>query len=143
MLSTASEHGARLVVLDTAPHAEQPALVAARAADLVLFPCRASILDLRAVTVSHQIAVLAKTPTAAVLNAVPSRGGLGVEAQDGIEAQGLVVAPKRLGQRVDFVHAATHGLGAREYRAWGKAAGEIRELYRWLLRFAREVASSS
>ena len=45
VLTTAREHGAVLCLIDTAPHAEAPALAAARAADLVLVPCRASILD--------------------------------------------------------------------------------------------------
>ena len=44
-LTTAREHRAQLAIIDTAPHAEQPALVAARVADLVVIPCRPSILD--------------------------------------------------------------------------------------------------
>ena len=40
VLATAREHGAALAIIDTAPHAEAAALAAARAADLVLVPCR-------------------------------------------------------------------------------------------------------
>ena len=65
VLATGREHGAALCFIDTAPHAESPALAAARAADLVLIPCRASILDLRAVTASYTIAQLAGTPASA------------------------------------------------------------------------------
>ena len=67
VLTTARDHDAALCLIDTAPHAESPALTAARAADLVLVPCRASILDLRAVTASQAIAQLAGTPASAVL----------------------------------------------------------------------------
>ena len=73
VLMTAREHDAALCLIDTAPHAESPALAAARAADLVLVPCRPSILDLRAVTASQTIAQLAGTPAAAVLSGVPAR----------------------------------------------------------------------
>ena len=93
ILATAREHGAALTLIDTAPHAESAALAAARAADLVLVPCRPSILDLRAVTASRDIATLAGTPTAALLAAVPARGSLAGEAHDALYAHGFTVAP--------------------------------------------------
>ena len=91
MLATAREHGAALAIIDTAPHAEAAALAAARAADLVLVPCRPSVLDLRAVTASQDIAKLAGTAAAAVLCAIPARGTLAAEAQSALEAYGLPV----------------------------------------------------
>lgn len=131
VLATAREHGAALTLIDTAPHAEAAALAAARAADLVLVPCRPSVLDLRAVTASQDIARLAGTPAAAVLCAVPARGPLAGEAQSALEAYGLPVAPVRIGQRAAFVHAMTTGQGAQEYEHAGKAAREIARLYDW------------
>ena len=133
VLATAHEHGAALTLIDTAPHAEAAALAAARAADLVLVPCRPSVLDLRAVTASQDIARLAGTPAAAVLCAVPARGPLAGEAQSALEAYGLPVAPVRIGQRAAFVHAMTVGQGAQEYEHGGKAAREIARLYDWTL----------
>ena len=38
-----------LLVVDTAPHSSSAALAAAKAADLILIPCRPAILDLEAV----------------------------------------------------------------------------------------------
>ena len=43
ILDTAKKKGVALTIIDTAPHAETPALAAARAASLVLIPCRPSI----------------------------------------------------------------------------------------------------
>ena len=132
VLDTAREHGAALTLIDTAPHAEAAALTAARAADLVLVPCRPSILDLRAVSASHDIAKLAGTPAAAVLCAIPARGSLATEAQSALEAyDGLPVAPVRIGHRATFVHAMTAGQGAQEYEPRGKAAREIARLLDW------------
>ena len=111
-------------------HARSPRALA-RAADLVLVPCRPSVLDLRAVTASQDIARLAGTPAAAVLCAVPARGPLAGEAQSALEAYGLPVAPVRIGQRAAFVHAMTTGQGAQEYEQAGKAAREIARLYGW------------
>ena len=44
VLVTAREHGADICIIDTAPHSETAALAAARAADLILIPCRPGIL---------------------------------------------------------------------------------------------------
>ena len=66
-LRTAEEHGAKIAVIDTAPHAESAALAAARAAGLVLIPCRPGILDLRAIAASADICALA---TAKAVSAV-------------------------------------------------------------------------
>ena len=138
ILATAREHSAQLCLIDTAPHAEGPALAAARAADVALIPCRPSIIDLRAVAASHDIARLANIPAAAVLCATPARGPLATEAQAALEAQGFSIAPIRIGQRAAFVHAATAGLGVQELEPRGKATQEIVALYDWIVdRFFR------
>ena len=141
VLATARDHDAALCLIDTAPHAESPALTAARAADLVLVPCRASILDLRAVTASQAIAQLAGTPASAVLCGVPASGSLADEAQATLEAHGLPVAPVRIGHRAAFVHAATIGQGVQEYDPRGKATREITSLYEWTCRHASPTAA--
>ena len=138
VLTTAREHGAALTLIDTAPHAESAALAAARAADLVLVPCRPSILDLRAVTASRDIATLAGTPAAAILAAVPARGSLAGEAHDALQAHGFTVAPGRIGHRAAFVHAMTAGQGVQEFESNGKAAREIARLHEWTCQHARQ-----
>ena len=144
VLATSKDHGAKMALIDTAPHSEASALAAARLADMVLIPSRPGIFDLRAIAASADIAALAKTPACAVLNAVPSRGALADEAQDAIRSYGLPVAPVRVGHRVAFVHSATHGQAAVEFERDGKAAEEIFGLYRWIGVYAdeqtREVA---
>jgi chromosome partitioning protein len=130
-LRTAKEHGAKVVVIDTAPHSESTALAAARAADVVLIPCRPGILDLRAISASADICALAKASAVAVINAVPSRGSLAQEAFEAISGYGIEVAPVRVGQRMAFVHSLTAGQGVLEYEMEGKAAQEIKELYEW------------
>jgi len=130
-LGTAESHGAKVAVIDTAPHSESAALAAARAAHLVLIPCRPGILDLRAIAASADICQLAKASAAAVLNAVPPRGPLGAEASEAIAGYGLEVAPVLIGQRMAFVHSLTAGQGVLEYEPEGKAAQEIKALYAW------------
>lgn len=131
VLQTAGESGAQLVVLDTAPHAESTALEAARAADLVLVPCRPSIMDLRAVGKTIDLLRLADARAYAVLNAVPPKGSVVDEAAEAIEKLGLPVCPVRLGQRVAFSHSLIDGRTAQETEPDGKAAEEVQHLYKW------------
>ena len=132
VLAAARDAGARLVVIDTAPHSERAALAAARAAHLVLIPCRPGILDLRAIAASVDICHLAGARAAAVLTAVPSRGPIGDEASEVIAGYGLEVAPVRIGSRMAFVHSLTTGEGVLEYEPTGRAAQEITALYTWI-----------
>ncbi len=107
VLATAKENGAAFCLIDTAPHSERDALAAARAADLILIPCRPAILDLRAITVTQELAALANTPALAVINAAPPRGGLAEEAGAAIRGYGLEVAEVVITQRMAFVHSLT------------------------------------
>lgn len=132
LLAAAKAHGAKLLVLDTAPHSETAALAAARAADFVLIPCRPAILDLRAISASVELVRLAGKPAAIVLNAVPPRGPLADEAQRAVETYGLPVSPVRIGQRASYIHALTLGQTAEEIEPNGKAAADIRKLHQWM-----------
>ena len=130
ILQTAKQNGADLVIIDTAPHSESAALTAARLADLVLVPCRPSLLDLKAITTTVDLAALAKTPALAVLNTVPMRGGLKGEAEQVLKSYGVEMAPVTLGHRIAFVHSLTSGQGVLEYEPNGRAAEEIAALFR-------------
>jgi chromosome partitioning protein len=129
VLAAARANGAALTIIDTAPHSERDALAAARAADLILIPCRPAILDLRAMASTKELADLARTPALAVINAAPARGHLADEAADAIRGYGLNVAPATIAQRAAFVHSLTVGQTVLEFEPDGKAAQEINELF--------------
>lgn len=59
-LIAAEKHGYDLVVLDTAPQADQAALRAARSAQLVVVPVRPSIMDIDAVQATIEGSVRAR-----------------------------------------------------------------------------------
>lgn len=134
VLEAAREQGAKLAIIDTAPHSESSALGAARAADLVLIPCRPGILDLMAVQASVDLCALAKARAVGVVYAAPPRGSAGDEAQAALEGYGLEVAPVRICHRAAFGHSLTLGLSVSEFETKGKAAEEIRQLYLWTVR---------
>jgi chromosome partitioning protein len=140
-LDTARGAGADLALIDSAPHASDVALAAAEAADLVLIPCRAGILDLRAIGATARIAKLAGKPAFVVLNAIPPNAPkLAADARAAVAVHGLEVAAVALQQRAAFAHALTAGKTADEYEPNGRAAEEISLLYQWLWRSVKTVA---
>lgn len=128
-LAQARREGYELVVLDTAPHADQAALQAARAADLVLVPGRCSILDLDAMGASLDLCALAKRPAVVVLNAAPIRSRVVNEAAATVAGLGGDVAAVIIRERVAFRHSLIDGRVAREYEPGGAAATEIAALF--------------
>jgi chromosome partitioning protein len=132
LVDAAKAASADLLVLDTAPNADQTALRAAQVADLVLVPCRAATFDLEAIKTTLTLAQIAQKPSFVVLNAVPPRSGIGREAAEGLEGQGAHVAPVMLSQRAAFAHGVIDGRTAQEFEPGGKAAEEVDRLYLWL-----------
>jgi chromosome partitioning protein len=132
LVNAARQNGADFLVLDTAPNADQVVSLAARAADLVLIPCRAATFDLEAIETTLMLARAALKPAYVVLNAVPPRSGVAKEAAEGLAARGAQVAPHQLTHRAAFAHGVIDGRSAQEFEPHGKAADEIAALYEWL-----------
>jgi chromosome partitioning protein len=132
VLAEAEKQGAKLALIDTSPNSENSSLVAARAADLILIPCRPHLLDLKAIHSSIEIARLAKRPFFVVVNAVPPRGSLGAEAKTAIASYAATVAPEHLSMRAAYYHCLVNGQAAQEYEPNGRAAEEATKLYKWI-----------
>src|SRR3954470_15230046 len=72
LLEEVRQQGAGLAIIDTAPAADNAALEATKAADLVLVPCQPSDFDLGAVGATVRMASqIAGKPSWVVMNAVP------------------------------------------------------------------------
>ena len=118
-----------LCIVDTAPSADSGLLAAARASDLCLLPSRPGLADLAAL--KDTVALLNGKNTATVLNAVTTKS-LKIEGLAALEGLGLPVAPVAIWQRVAWGHAFSGGWGVSEYEPSGKAADELRRLWRWI-----------
>ena len=82
-----------MVVLDTAPHAAEAALEAARASDFVLIPCRPATADLAAIGASIDLIRIADTPVAVIINAAPVANPLTGQAVATIAGYGVRAGP--------------------------------------------------
>ena len=134
LLESAKRAGAKLMILDTAPHADSLSVDAARASSFVLIPCRPAIADLEAIPASADIARLAKRPFAVVLNAVGAQGSREAEARQELERLGLDVAPTALGHRVAYGDAMIPGEGVTEHRPGSQSSLEIEALFDWIMK---------
>lgn len=135
LLKKAEAGGAGLVIIDTAPHSDRTAALAAQLADVVLIPCRPSAFDVDAITSTLNITKLsnASGKAAVVLNAIPPRGEYAEEVREGL-SEVATVAPIHLYQRAAYFNAVNDGRSVEEYEPKGKAAEEIRALYEWVIR---------
>jgi len=128
LLMLAEENELDLVIIDTAPHSDTAAALAAQLADVVLVPCRPASFDLEAIAATVAIVTAANKKPYVILNAAP-RGKLADEARAALEGQGIAVLPTVMHQRAAFAHAVIDGRAVHEYEPGGKAAEEITSLY--------------
>jgi chromosome partitioning protein len=135
LLKSAKENGADLAIIDTAPHSDRAAAMAAARADLILIPCRPSAFDVAAIGTTLNLLKLTKAlgHTAILLNAVSPRGAMADVAEAGL-SEIVPVVPVRLHQRAAYSHAINSGHSVEEYDPHGKAAEEIRALYKWIMK---------
>lgn len=124
-IERARDEDYKLVVVDTAPHADHAALQAARSADLVVIPCRPSTFDIAAISATLDLCKLANKQAVVVLNAAPIRSRVTAEAEEAIVEKGGTVSPVIIHQRVAFQHCMIDGRTAAEFEPAGVAAREI------------------
>ena len=131
----ADKAGVDLLIVDTRPSAEADALEAAQVADLALLVVRPSVLDLRAVAGTVEVVSASKTPGLFVVNQAPAARGAAespivAEAIDALRGYGLPLAPVILRSRTAYHAAMIDGRAVLELEPNGKAAAEIRLLWR-------------
>jgi chromosome partitioning protein len=125
------------VLVDTAPHAAEDARVVAASVDLVVIPSRPAIFDLRAIRATVEIVQEAKAKAVIVLNACGAGRGIAeasvtTEARQQLAVYGISVAPVAITQRAALAHALNDGRAVTEYEPDGKAADELKSLWRWI-----------
>jgi len=133
-LRIARENGFEIAIIDTPPAAGPQAYTAAEHADLILIPCRPSLIDLDAIKRTAQLVKSVNKPAFVVFNAAPPSATTLLEHARAIvsaENIGLAVAPVIIRERSAFRAAWPLGQGVVEYQPKGKAAQEISALKKW------------
>jgi chromosome partitioning protein len=132
-LIAAAGHGFSIAIIDTPPAAGPQAFTAAQSADLILIPCRPSLVDLDAIRRTAQLIKSTGVPAFVVFNAAPpSATTLLEDAKAIVDAAGLAAAPTVLRERSAYRAAWPLGRAVVENEPYGKAAQEISELQDWV-----------
>ena len=140
VLDAASKEGANLVIIDTPAKSAEASIEAARVASMVLIPLRPQIYDLETLPAIRDILRLAGDPVAFVLiNSAPVQGKRHLEAQEAAKSLGFSVCPVILYQRAVYGDAPTSGLAVTEFDPTGKAAKEVRQLYKFTSDFMNKM----
>jgi chromosome partitioning protein len=134
MLRAAAQHAVGLAIVDTPPKVDRTALIAAKAADVVLIPSRGTVLDLQAIGDTVDLLKLAELHHKAViiLNAMPAKAAEVKAVREAAEMYGLEVIEARLRERPAYSKSLEEGQGVTEAEPGGAAATEIRNVYEWL-----------
>lgn len=133
-IDAAEANGFALTIIDTPPAAGAEAAAAAQRADLVVIPCRPSLIDLDAIKRTAQLITSTGRTGVVVLNAAPPTAStLLDDARTLAEATGLRVARTVLRERSAYRAAWPYGLGVIEHEPKGKAAQEVAALHKHLL----------
>lgn len=128
-MESAEALGAKLIVIDTAAHAEGILVSSIDAADLVLIPCRPTIVDLQYLASTVQLTALRRKNAAVVLNAVQTRTVDRCQAEGAITDMGINLVPVGVSNLVAYARAITTGQGVTEFEPSGRAAAEMRALF--------------
>jgi chromosome partitioning protein len=132
-IAKAQKAGYDLVLIDTPGRDEPAAAAAIRACDLCIIPCRPTPGDMKATPPTIATINRLKKDAAFVLTQTPPRSYRNSEAEKGLSVLGMV-CPHLIVLRNAYQDAQGAGLGVTEFEPDGKAAHEIRELWKWISR---------
>ena len=148
IVAAAKREGYEWVFIDTPPNLSAVVDDSIRNATMVIIPARPGVFDVNAVQETIQTCRAARKPYAVVLNGAPAR-------RDDAESPIVTIARESLAKfrapvwggqitnRADLLMALSHGEGAREYYAEGRAAAEISRLWAAIERSVKAIRGSA
>lgn len=133
-LEACDASGMTLVLIDTPPHVEAPCREAAKLADLVVIPCGPTAPDLEAIGATIHILQETETPGVIVLNQGRPGSSINQKAVSVLKYYGLLVCPSPVMRRAALADAFTDGRAVVELEPGGKAALEITQSWKWIVK---------
>ncbi|HEY2396814.1 MAG TPA: ParA family partition ATPase [Rudaea sp.] len=129
-LRLAANDGFDLVIVDTPPHASSRVSQLLESADLIILPVQPSVLDLAALPAALELVRASGARAALVLSYAPVGVGETAETRKALEQTGWPVLETVVHTRMAFRRALAQGQAVAEFEPSGKAAFEIRQVWR-------------
>jgi chromosome partitioning protein len=130
------EGGMKMVLLDTPPSIEKPALEASREAiqlsDLIIVPCAPSAFDMDAIGITLEMAREGGKPTVIVLTQGRPGSSINDKAKAALQSYGVPICPVTVMKRAAVSDAALEGKAVREVAPKDKGTKEISDSWKWI-----------
>jgi len=128
------ENGFDLVLIDTMPRVEASSVEAAKVADLSVIPCGPSVLDIEAIAVTIEITNRVKTPGVIVINQGRHNSGINDKTAAVLNQYEMPLCPVQIMHRAALEDAFIDGRAVAELRPRSKAAREIADSWKWIVK---------
>lgn len=132
MLKAAKSEGTDFVFIDGAAVARDIAFSAASVSDYILIPTKTAVFDTKSMIQTIDLAKEKGIPYSILLNMLSPVGQETRDAERLVEQLNSKLCPVRLGNRKSYFRAQGTGLAVQEYEPGGKAAIEIKRLYKFI-----------
>ena len=129
-LRLAADDGFDLAIVDTPPHASSRVSQLLESADLIVLPVQPSVLDLAALPAALELVRASGAKAAMILSYAPVGVGETAETRKALEKTGWPVLETVVHTRMAFRRALAQGQAVAEFQPSGKAAFEIRQVWR-------------
>ena len=139
IIYTAKQHGAEFVVIDTSAKIGDDAEAAVEVVDLALIPCRPSMFDLQAISLTVKVANNASVPAHIVFNCVDPRSIMFQNARQSVAIYDAKCVPVLIGDYVAFQYPLLDGRTAQEFDRNSKASSQINALFKYVMRELEEL----
>ena len=132
ILHELKQDGITLAILDTKGKQDPSITHIAEASDLALIPCRESVLDLAAIKSTIDAGRSGHVPMRILFNAIKPRSATFYQSKKALMGYDMPLTPMVLTDLNAFSRSLLDGEGVLEFEPDGKAAREVRALYRYI-----------
>lgn len=143
-IKTACENGANFIIVDCPGHNDSAAVEAARETDLALIPVKPQIFHLETLPAMRDVVRIAgDKPTWVVINEINPVAHVHAEKLKKIisENYSFSVCPTHLSRLEIFATSADMGLSVIEQEPKGRAAKEVKNIFKFICKEANEIYS--
>jgi chromosome partitioning protein len=143
-VQTARDHGADIVIIDTPGHSDTAALEAVRASDIVILPVEPQMFHLDTLPSMRDLIRLGgDTPTWVLINKLHPLASAQAERLKKLIADkySIPVCPIHLTRLDVYATSADIGQAVLEDEPDGKAANDVRELYKFICKQVNKLRS--
>ena len=120
------------VIIDTMPHTSSAASLIGQISDLIVIPCQPTPFDIAAIKNTINIVKARNKKSIIVMSRAPHRAPEIEETKMLLKTHDVDIFPGVISDRRSYFRAVTQGLSVNEFEPKGKAAKEMKDLWKYV-----------